>query len=738
MLVAAFALLGPGQALAAPQWLPADTLPSSRAPSVEPAVATDADGNSIAVWIDQVEAPGEVMALYRPRGGPWETTPVDLEPSFPLFTAVAPRAVAMPNGAFIVVWDADRTGNGAPVLRSATRSPSGTWSTEDVRNLNTTGANFLDASTDGSVTVVSPDIGGSSSDTKPSTNAPWGAPQTVSIGTIDDFAAGPDGSAVAVGTGLCAESSCIRASYRPPGGTWGGQETVGITDGRTVTGVAVTANPGASYTVVWGLLTGQSAPVPPGDVLSADRTPGTAGSWAQPQSVAHLELDSPGCSFGCVDVATGSDGRQLAVWQQSGASGDQIAAALRGPGGLWAGPETASGTVTGNGAPHAAITTSGVPVVAWSSNANNSADANGSHRDTAGDWHPVLLGSSQDDSVSLGDLDRDGDGNALTAFRHRGGVFVAGFDAGGPRFSAFSLPSGGSLIFSAAAADNWSNPVSISWLFGDGSGASGATVSHAYGVAGTFVATGTATDAVGNASQESGPVTVTVTTPPPPGCGTTDTDKDGINDGCDTSNGAEKPVPFKTVNATVVSGEVFIKLPAGGAASAAAVKAPKGFVPLEGAETIPVGATLDTAHGRVKVRSAADTRGKKLQTGQFFRGRFVVRQVRIKRRSKKLLTDMRLSGSSFSKACKAKASIAAKRKKRSKKRVRRLFGVAKGAFRTTGRNAAATVRGTRWSIQDRCDGTLVTVQRGRVEVRDKVKRKTIIVRTGHTYLARLR
>jgi ferric-dicitrate binding protein FerR (iron transport regulator) len=98
---------------------------------------------------------------------------------------------------------------------------------------------------------------------------------------------------------------------------------------------------------------------------------------------------------------------------------------------------------------------------------------------------------------------------------------------------------------------------------------------------------------------------------------------------------------------------------------------------------------------------------------------------------------MRLSGSSFKKACKAKASISARRK-RSKKRVRRLFGDAKGSFRTSGRNAAATVRGTRWGVQDRCDGTLVAVQRGRVAVRDKVRRKTIIVRTGHTYLARSR
>ena len=180
---------------------------------------------------------------------------------------------------------------------------------------------------------------------------------------------------------------------------------------------------------------------------------------------------------------------------------------------------------------------------------------------------------------------------------------------------------------------------------------------------------------------------------------------------------------------------MFVKLPSGSAGTSQA-KPPKGFVRLEGAETIPVGATLDTKRGRVKIRSAATT-GRKTQTGQFFRGRFVIKQARIKRRSKTLITEMRLTGSSFKSVCRARASISQKRKK-SKKRVRRLFGNAKGTFRTSGRNAAATVRGTRWSVQDRCDGTKVTVQQGRVEVRDKVKRKTIIVRTGHTYLARAR
>src|SRR6185436_1206547 len=122
--------------------------------------------------------------------------------------------------------------------------------------------------------------------------------------------------------------------------------------------------------------------------------------------------------------------------------------------------------------------------------------------------------------------------------------------------------------------------------------------------------------------------------------------------------------------------------PAGSSAAraTAARNAPKGFKRLLGAETIPVGATLDTAHGRVKVRSAADTKAKKLQSGQFFRGRFTIKQSRIKKRSKKLITELKLTGSSFKKTCnpRAKASISAKKK--SKRRVRRLFGNAKGSF----------------------------------------------------------
>ena len=67
--------------------------------------------------------------------------------------------------------------------------------------------------------------------------------------------------------------------------------------------------------------------------------------------------------------------------------------------------------------------------------------------------------------------------------------------------------------------------------------------------------------------------------------------------------------------------------------------------------------------------------------------------------------------------------------------VRQLWGSAKGAFRTKGRLASATVRGTFWFIQDRCDGTLTQVIEGTVDVLDTVRNKTVSVSAGQSYLA---
>jgi ferric-dicitrate binding protein FerR (iron transport regulator) len=76
------------------------------------------------------------------------------------------------------------------------------------------------------------------------------------------------------------------------------------------------------------------------------------------------------------------------------------------------------------------------------------------------------------------------------------------------------------------------------------------------------------------------------------------------------------------------------------------------------------------------------------------------------------------------------ASAAARRKKR------RLWGDGSGRFRTKGSYSSATVRGTKWLTQDSCAGTLTRVRRGKVAVRDFVKRKTVNLKKGQQYVAR--
>ena len=65
-----------------------------------------------------------------------------------------------------------------------------------------------------------------------------------------------------------------------------------------------------------------------------------------------------------------------------------------------------------------------------------------------------------------------------------------------------------------------------------------------------------------------------------------------------------------------------------------------------------------------------------------------------------------------------------------------LHASAHGKFRTAGRYSAATVRGTVWSVGNRCDGTVTHVSAGTVAVTDFVRHKTVVIRAGQTYIAR--
>lgn len=117
---------------------------------------------------------------------------------------------------------------------------------------------------------------------------------------------------------------------------------------------------------------------------------------------------------------------------------------------------------------------------------------------------------------------------------------------------------------------------------------------------------------------------------------------------------------------------------------------------LRKATAVKMGSTIDTTKGKVKLTSAlSKTRS---QSGTFSQGAFKVTQ------HSDGLTDLTLTGGSFAvcdAALRALKPVAAAASSR-----RRLFGRAHGRFRTRGRNSSATVRGTTWVTEDRCEGTV--------------------------------
>ena len=188
--------------------------------------------------------------------------------------------------------------------------------------------------------------------------------------------------------------------------------------------------------------------------------------------------------------------------------------------------------------------------------------------------------------------------------------------------------------------------------------------------------------------------------------------------------GAPPPVPTfaKTVVLTAISGKVSIRVPG----------APYGFVRLAGVPTlVPVGTMVDTTAGRVRLTSAdPGPKPAVLQTGQFFRGIFRIDQSR----SAGGLVNLVIRDNLTRSACGATAP--AHTAALNSRVLGLLRGTAKGRFRTAGRFAAATVRGTDWGVRDRCDGTLTVVRTGVVVVSDFRLHKNVIVRAGQTYLAK--
>jgi len=322
-------------------------------------------------------------------------------------------------------------------------------------------------------------------------------------------------------------------------------------------------------------------------------------------------------------------------------------------------------------------------------------------------------GASHDETFTLDapgaclDLDEDNAAPAVTLETPGDGVVI---DDATPRLTGSAGTAPGDLddvqiaLFAGSSATGQpvqtldASVVSVTWSF-DASSLSD----------GEYTAEATQSDDAGNnGTSGARSFTVRLATAAP---GATTAPEQHV---LETAQDSAVPIVGQTVVAGAVSGTVRVKGKNGR------------FRTLGANESIPLGSTVDATNGKVKLTSAAGAGGR-TQSALFYQGAFVVTQTR----GAKPITQLALAGK-LRCAAKGRASTSARR------RVRRLWGDGKGRFRTRGRHGAATVKGTKWLTEDRCNGTYVRVKRGVVSVRDYTRRKTVTVKKGKSYLARAR
>ena len=500
-----------------------ETLSSADASS--PDVAMAPNGYAIAGWVERTSGSPVVRASVRPPGGPWSppaTFPVSLDSVFSLSVAVAS------SGAAAVTWGEDTSPSTFDVA-VATRAAGGAFTSAEVlRGVRQIFSPSAGIAADGTVTLlyeVNPDT------------------------VVRDFPAG--------GSALAAAEQPLAPSCSPTFGS-------GIAEAPTGAAVAPLACGGASFALRVGGRWTVSPPVAndsqtcPAASTSHTAVMAAIDTAGHPVGVIATDVHQPdfSCMGGGLDsdayseqlalplagimtpvsgtpVASGSTfglapspiaGPQAAVspagivftWGATDLSfrSQAIARFFAADGSGGSAPQLVGSPVTGSLFPILALAGNGRGLLSWlqSDAGNTSIEVAVREPGTDAFGAPSPLASGRDVGPALLAMDDAGDGVAAwTQGSSPAVLHVRGFDATAPTLSGVSIPAsvpiGTPATFSASPFDVW-GPLTTAWSFGDGATATGATVQHAYARAGTFTASVTATDAVGNTVTSSGVVQV--------------------------------------------------------------------------------------------------------------------------------------------------------------------------------------------------------------------------------------
>jgi hypothetical protein len=515
-------LVAAGPAHAAPRWL-IPTLPFDSVPA-RPADASAVMAPDGTLVLARFAPGGELEVRERPPGGPVGPTttipPVTVDPQrFPNL-----QLVAGPDGTVALLFDA-----GAARYASL-RAPGAGWTRPEVLGL-ASGSSTAPAAIapdgvlwrvsrrpdrDDALTVVRLSAGGrvaasplpvppnGARDLSPVLTAPRAGTAHVAYVERGDIAD-------------CSSTTSVLAVDVPAQGDAGPTTTLGteralgaatpdgceFETGAFILAPLLVTDAAGADTVVYSVVELESLDLA---ALARHREPG--GAWPALGSPAEVVSTDDAIA----DKLLGGAGAPLLVVRD--ATGKSIS--TRGPDGAWTplaplvGPEEA-------GSYNAARTGTGTTVFAWVSAVaptrlvGRVADASG----TLGAPTPLSPAIGGTTLLAVGG---DAEGNAaVLSTRPQGDAFVLrlhGYDAAGPRPTALTVPESGvantDLAFAVSGLDVWSGPVpSASWDFGDGEGATGLAVRHAYATGGGRTVQARIADASGNVTTVSRALTIT-------------------------------------------------------------------------------------------------------------------------------------------------------------------------------------------------------------------------------------
>jgi hypothetical protein len=427
----------------------AQTLSDPSSYSMSPEVSSDAQGNSIAVWLHFDGANARIQAAYRPAGGSFGS-PQTLSAAG--YEAREPHVAMNAAGEAVLVWS---LGSGLnEEIQAATAAPGGVFG--EAHDLTT----------------------------------------FTTVASVPRVALDSHGDAIAVWDGWDGSNIRIDDALRPAGGTFGTPSFLSPS-GYNADTPQIAFDSSGNALAVWRF-DGSPASTIQGDYRPSD------GEFDAPQTVSAPSSQPAQAP----QVAFDAQGDGVVAWQQSDGSELRIDASVRTPGatGSFASPSTLD--PGGQEAFEPRIAGDGLSgtIVSWKTfnGATNTAQA--AVRPAGGSFGPATTVSATGPQESSPEVGIDARGNAIAVWSRSNGpnylLEAAGYDAAGPLPRGLTLPSQGlvgqPLQFFVAPLDVWSPVLSEGFSFGDGASADGVSVTHTYGAPGSYQVTATATDVLGN------------------------------------------------------------------------------------------------------------------------------------------------------------------------------------------------------------------------------------------------